>query len=258
MIEWKQEHANNKYAKWYENLIVKAQARTLPEGLYYESHHVIPRSFGGDNSKSNLANLTAREHYLAHAILWKMQFQGQFGHKMSYAFNTFMNQMGSKTGRKKVKINSKIYETFKIHFSKLMSAEMKGEKNRFYGKKHSTETKLKFAKYHNDPTVIEGKRVRVLGDKNPAKLPGVGKKISNTQLAKNAIDKINGTGLYSKACLDSRKISSGKERNGRAKVYILTDKEGNEFTVAGNLHGFCADNFIRYGRLLEVNKMATK
>jgi len=35
-------------------------------------HHIIPRSLGGLNDKINLVNLTAREHYIAHLLLWKI------------------------------------------------------------------------------------------------------------------------------------------------------------------------------------------
>ena len=46
--------------------------------IYYEVHHIIPRCFGGEGEKRewkthpNLVLLTAREHYLAHYLLWKM------------------------------------------------------------------------------------------------------------------------------------------------------------------------------------------
>ena len=39
--------------------------------IYYENHHIVPKWLGGDNSKNNLVLLTAREHYVAHLLLWK-------------------------------------------------------------------------------------------------------------------------------------------------------------------------------------------
>lgn len=39
------------------------------DDCYCESHHIIPKSEGGDNSAENLVNLTAREHYIAHLLL---------------------------------------------------------------------------------------------------------------------------------------------------------------------------------------------
>lgn len=59
------------YETIYNNLIQK-RVREIPAG-YTETHHIIPKSFGGSNDKENLVSLTAREHYLAHYLLLKMQ-----------------------------------------------------------------------------------------------------------------------------------------------------------------------------------------
>lgn len=37
-----------------------------------ETHHIIMRSLGGSNDKSNLVNLTLREHYFMHELLVKV------------------------------------------------------------------------------------------------------------------------------------------------------------------------------------------
>lgn len=95
MIIWPVKFVESKYSKWYNNLIHKAQLRGSIQG-YKETHHIIPRSFGGDNIKSNVVQLTAREHYVAHALLWKMKFEGIYGSKMAFAFNTFINKMTTK------------------------------------------------------------------------------------------------------------------------------------------------------------------
>ncbi len=58
------------YQKHYNNLIDRARDRELE--CYTESHHVIPRCMGGDDSKTNLVNLTAEEHYIAHLLLVKI------------------------------------------------------------------------------------------------------------------------------------------------------------------------------------------
>jgi hypothetical protein len=63
---------DNKYTKWYHAIVQNANLRTLPDGTYVESHHIIPRSLGGNNSKENLVKLTAREHFVCHLLLTKM------------------------------------------------------------------------------------------------------------------------------------------------------------------------------------------
>jgi hypothetical protein len=74
----------NKYTKWYYAIITVASARSLTKNIYYESHHIIPRSLGGSNSKYNLVNLTAREHFICHKLLTKMT-TGKEKSKMIYA-----------------------------------------------------------------------------------------------------------------------------------------------------------------------------
>lgn len=58
------------YQAHYDRLIDRAKTRTLD--CYVERHHIIPRCMGGDNSKTNLVNLTPEEHYVAHQLLVKI------------------------------------------------------------------------------------------------------------------------------------------------------------------------------------------
>lgn len=61
---------DNKYTNLYYSLINRAHNRKLD--TYKERHHVIPKSLGGTNDPSNLAELTAREHFICHRLLIKM------------------------------------------------------------------------------------------------------------------------------------------------------------------------------------------
>lgn len=74
----------NKYTNWYCRIIDNASKR-IDTDQYFESHHIIPKSLGGSNDKSNLAKLTAKEHFVCHHLLTKM-VEGEFKKKMSYAF----------------------------------------------------------------------------------------------------------------------------------------------------------------------------
>ncbi len=58
------------YNKIYNELIDRAKTRELIG--YYEKHHIIPKCMGGNNDLSNIAKLTAEEHYLAHQLLVKL------------------------------------------------------------------------------------------------------------------------------------------------------------------------------------------
>ena len=118
------------YLKTYIDLIRKAENRTGLTG-YVEKHHVFPKSIFGDNKR--LVKLTAKEHYIAHALLEKICIK-RYGKthtkttKMVRAFFLMNNAEGK--GQERY-INSNMYEHNKLRFSESIS----GENNHFYGKK---------------------------------------------------------------------------------------------------------------------------
>jgi hypothetical protein len=62
---------NMNYFIIYENLISNAKLNPKID-TYKETHHILPKCMGGDDSKENLVMLTARQHYLAHWLLYKL------------------------------------------------------------------------------------------------------------------------------------------------------------------------------------------
>lgn len=63
------------FEKVYNNLIEKAKSRGLSKTRldgYYELHHILPRCLGGEDSAENFVLLTAREHYIAHKLLYRI------------------------------------------------------------------------------------------------------------------------------------------------------------------------------------------
>lgn len=71
------------YQKIYNQLIKRAQNRTLEEGVYFETHHIIPRCMGGEDTSENLVKLTAREHFLCHWLLVRIHTGNK---KIAHAF----------------------------------------------------------------------------------------------------------------------------------------------------------------------------
>lgn len=94
-------------------MIRKAENRTPPEG-YIEKHHIFPKSIFGNNNR--IVVLTAREHYVSHALLEKVFIQ-RYGLKdkrtikMITAFWCMNNQ-----NTKNEYFNSYLYESSKIRF----------------------------------------------------------------------------------------------------------------------------------------------
>lgn len=74
------------HAKQYQLLVEtrKQIDRKFFTGCGFERHHIIPKSLGGTNDKSNIVVLTPREHCLAHMLLAKM-YTGEARGKMCYA-----------------------------------------------------------------------------------------------------------------------------------------------------------------------------
>lgn len=130
---------NNKYTKWYYQIIKNRKSNPLPKTIYQEKHHIIPKSLGGDNSIANIVSLSAREHFVCHRLLVKMT-SGKDKIKMSYAIRMMGRVKNHYQHRHK--ITSKIYELILEETKLCLSENNTGVNNPFYGKKHSTETKL--------------------------------------------------------------------------------------------------------------------
>ena len=55
--------------------------RSKSDPYYYELHHITPKSFGGSDTLKNLVLLTAREHYIAHLLLY-VHFKQEGGERL--------------------------------------------------------------------------------------------------------------------------------------------------------------------------------
>jgi len=124
---------NTKYGRLYTTLVSNAQRRPTQKG-YFESHHITPKSLGGDNSPTNLVELTAREHFLAHALLFKhYSIAGTKEEAFKMALPIQLMKNGKAGALSSFSIgagSSKVYEDAK----KVISESMKGSGNPMYGK----------------------------------------------------------------------------------------------------------------------------
>jgi len=117
------------YEKLYKN-IIKNRINSPVEG-YTETHHIIPRSLGGNDNKENLVKLTAREHFICHYLLVKINKDNELNYyKM---LNAFL-MMKAVTHNHQRYFNSRLYEALRTNFSKLMSICQSGKNNSNYGK----------------------------------------------------------------------------------------------------------------------------
>ena len=129
------------YKRLYENLIQKRQS--IPADGYTELHHITPRSLGGTDDPENLIALTAREHFIAHYLLSKMYPEDSFEwHKMNHAFMMMKNNSGNQDRY----FNSRLYESARKHFRKVMSKAQAGTQNSQYGTRWIHNIDLKESK----------------------------------------------------------------------------------------------------------------
>lgn len=146
------------YLKIYENLISSRRNRTLESGMYYEKHHIIMRSHGGSDDAENLIYLTAREHFLAHRLLWAIYRD----RNSALAFSMM------KRGRDgKLNLSSREFGNIR----EALAESQRGENNHMHGKKphstfsrtgpHSEETKHKMSMVKSGHAVSEETRQKI-------------------------------------------------------------------------------------------------
>lgn len=157
------------YRKIYDSLmntrleIKEQRIKEKRDGTYFEGHHIIPKSKGGTGTSTrpknnpNIVLLTAREHFLAHWLLWRIYRD----RSTALAFHKMMSNTKLQCRVK----NSRGYEEARLAFretnkgnqygkgiKKVVSEEQKkrqseammgrfvGENNPFYNKTHSQDT----------------------------------------------------------------------------------------------------------------------
>ena len=188
----------NKYYQWYQNLVLKAKSRKLDTTVYRESHHIIPKCLGGDNSESNLIELTLREHYIAHLLLskmyedeakrkmyyglWIMLLQGKKRgsrifemYRQKYIDESLKTQVVTDETRKKISKNTtgvKKTKTEKLLNShKRMIGKMAGSGNPMYGRKHSEDTKKLISEANKGKKRTEEQKQKISELSKGRKLP---------------------------------------------------------------------------------------
>lgn len=131
---------NTKYTRIYMSIIsnAKSKNRVKRKGTYFENHHIIPKSLGGTNTHDNLVLLTAKEHFVVHHLLTKMLDDKQLQIKMIHAFWRMCH-----APQQQQKITSNVYHSIRQERCENLALMLTGNKNHFYGKTHSAETKEK-------------------------------------------------------------------------------------------------------------------
>jgi hypothetical protein len=213
----------NKYKTWHDNIIANGKNRVLD--CYKEKHHILPKSLGGNNKRSNLVELTAREHFIVHMLLCKFT-EGKVNNKMVFAFSA-MSFIKNKN--RNYKATSRIAEKLKLRFIKILT-----------GRKFSKETLAKLSKIRKGRKLTEEHK-RKIG------LAGVGRKQSQETILKR-ISKT--TGMKRSQAFKDRMSEVASVRifseETRRKISLAT--KGNKYAI-GFKHTQEAKDKIRQSNL---------
>ena len=160
----------NRYVKFILAVLKTAPKTRVRKGLYL--HHIIPACFLPKEfrkDKENLIYLTARQHYIAHLILWKA-----VGGPMAKAF-----AMLSKSS-----LTSRQYENLMKEVSEQNSIDSSGENNPNYGKHWSEEMKKHLSEKEKGKYIPPETRAKMSESRKGAKNPNYGKSMSEEQRKK--------------------------------------------------------------------------
>ena len=145
---------DNKYTKTYYKIINQAveRSRLKQRNDGFQTHHIIPRSFGGTDDPSNLVVLTYKEHRVCHRLLIEM-VNGANRYKMMYAYKLFNAKYDTSTCP-----TPQIYCTSESYVK--MSATRKAQGSYKRGKDNIFST----------PEIVEQVRKRMV-ENNPMRRP---------------------------------------------------------------------------------------
>jgi hypothetical protein len=178
------------YKKHYNLLIQKAKNR-IEKLPYSEEHHIIPKSEGGLDEADNLVKLTAREHFIAHWLLYRIDPNIP---ARAFSFWRMCRGRGTTPKHHWITISSRCYEEARLAHSRAISKALKGVKKSpehaakvglaVRGKKRTEEQKQKLRKPHK--ITEEGKKI--LRETQLRRVEMTKKKV--TMLDKNTLEEL--------------------------------------------------------------------
>jgi len=121
------------YSKIYYDIITKAKhenrkklSKKDSDYKYYEAHHIIPKCLGGEGKCTqweyhpNIVLLTAREHYICHALLVEMYPNNN---SLASSFLLMCNSPYTKSGQPRYIPPSRFYEIARLAKSRSVITE---------------------------------------------------------------------------------------------------------------------------------------
>lgn len=222
------------YKQIHDSIIDRAKTRVLPKEVYTERHHIIPRCMNGSDDKSNLVDLTAKEHFIVHKLLAYIH-----GGKLWYAIKCMMTLVHEENHERTYRFTAREYEEARVNSAHTHSKRMSGENNPQYGVERSEEHRLKLS------LSAQG---RFVGEENPFH----GKKHSDETKIKLSIITSNRK-LSDETKEKIRVTSTGRKHNDETKSKLSKLKEDKKKRVSVN--GIIYNSVTEAANQLGVNRI---
>lgn len=230
-------HYINRYYKFIQSCI-----KLNSTNITSEKHHICPKSLFPELTSfhlnpNNLANLTPRQHFIAHWMLWKA-----YGGKMAYAFHLMLSTKND------AKINSKSYSKCKYDLSSLLSLNMinsnpmsnpesrskvslskLGNKNPNFGKSGTM-----LGKTHSKDTITKLKYIASTRDRVIC------------EYCNKSIDSSNYSQFHGELCSLNPNINSDIILNRKLKAKIASDKAKQHITCEYCNKSFSSGMYTRW------------
>ncbi len=221
------------YKKHYELLISSRKDRKIIKGEYYETHHIVPKSMGGSNDVNNLIKLTAKEHFIAHWLLWRIYKNKE----MAFAFHLLVHNNKNHTIT-----SSRVYEECKLARRPFII-----ENNQKYhkGKELSKEQKEKISEIFKNL-----KRTKTHCDKISKSLTGKPKSDSHRKNLSESLKNYDWADYTDRNHKIS--VSNSGKNNGRSKLIHMKNLDGEIIMVFETMKD--ALNYVNTEMGVEISK----
>ena len=167
---------------------------------YYEKHHIIPKCLGGSDDKSNLINLFAEEHFIAHKLLAQ---ENPDNINLARAYNIMAFSKNQYQQGKRYELTPEEYAEARIHFSNTMKKYYENKTNHpCYGTHISEERKQLISRVNKGNKYCVG---RILSEETKKKIGDANRNPTEETRAKMSA---------------SQKIAKAGAKNNRAKKVI--------------------------------------
>ena len=124
------------YEEFIDN-ILETRGRFACGDIYHERHHIVPKCMGGTNDEENLIDLFAKEHFIAHKLLYE---ENPKNDSLVYAYANMAFAKGSANSR--YQLTPEEYEEARIKMSQMLKERYKNKENHpSYGTHISEERK---------------------------------------------------------------------------------------------------------------------